>query len=93
MDSRQRIERFLRTFQPSALKELDNIVDSYAGLSGIALTEKLEEAYIGKRFIRLKQQRDVHFPTQRSKEWFAERKKVKGTITVSAKRLVLRHER
>ena len=83
MDSRQRIERFLRTFQPSALKELDNIVDSYAGLSGLALTEKLEEAYIGKRFIRLKQQKEVHFPTQRSKEWFAERKKVKGTITGS----------
>ena len=83
MDSRQRVERFLRTFQPSALKELDNIVDSYAGLSGLALTEKLEEAYIGKRFIRLKQQKEVHFPTQRSKEWFAERPKVKGTITGS----------
>ena len=83
MDSRQRIERFLRTFQPSALPELDNIVDSYAGLSGLALTEKLEEAYIGKRFIRLKQQKEVHFPLQRSKEWFAERKKVKGTITGS----------
>lgn len=83
MDSRGRIERFLRTFQPSALSELDSIVDSYAGLSGLALTEKLEEAYIGKRFIRLKQQKEVHFPTQRSKEWFAERSKVKGTITGS----------
>ena len=83
MDSRQQIERFLRTFQPSALAELDSIAESYAGLSGLALTDKLEEAYIGKRFIRLNQQKQVHFPEQRSKEWFAERKKVKGTITGS----------
>ena len=83
MDSRQRIERFLRVFQPSDLSNLDTLVDKYAGLSGIALTEKLEEAYIGKRFIRLKDQQNVHFPSQRSKEWFAERKKVKGTITGS----------
>lgn len=83
MDSRQQIERFLRTFQPSALPELDSIAESYAGLSGLALTDKLEEAYIGKRFIRLKEQKEVHFPEQRSKEWFAERKKIKGTITGS----------
>lgn len=83
MDSRHQIERFLRTFKPTDLPKLDSIVETYAGLSGLALTDKLEEAYIGKRFIRLKEQKEVHFPEQRSKEWFAERKKVKGTITGS----------
>jgi len=81
--TRTRIERFLRTFAPSALPEVDALAQKYHSLKGLELTEKLEEAYIGKRFIRLKDQEGVHFPSQRSKEWFAERKKVKGTITGS----------
>ena len=59
MDSRHQIERFLRTFKPTDLPKLDSIVETYAGLSGLALTDKLEEAYIGKRFIRLKEQKEV----------------------------------
>ena len=88
MDSRQRIERFVRVFKPSDLSNLDALVDKYAGLSGIALTEKLEEAYIGKRFIRLKDQQNVHFPSQRSKSG-CRAEKVKGTITRSPFQLVL----
>mgnify|MGYP001202750574 CR=1 FL=1 len=82
-DSKERIRRFIRTFQPSSLSQVDALAEKYAGLKGLQLTEKLEEAFIGKRFIRLKDQEGVHFPSQRSKEWFAERKKVKGTITGS----------
>jgi len=62
------------------LSELESELSS---LSGLAVTEKLYKRFVESRFIHLKDQEGIYFPAQRSKEWFAARKKVSSTITGS----------
>tara|TARA_B100000519_G_scaffold193564_1_gene196304 strand:- start:6069 stop:6524 length:456 start_codon:yes stop_codon:yes gene_type:complete len=79
----ERIERFCRTFCPSELSSVAQLASELGELEGLALTQKLYERFVASRFIRLKDQKGVYFPAQRSQEWFAERKKVRSTITGS----------
>ena len=82
-DSHARIERFCRTFCPNQLSSVPQLESDLSSLKGLALTQKLYERFVESRFIHLKDQKDVYFPSQRSKEWFAARKKVPSTITGS----------
>ena len=82
-DSRARIERFCRTFCPAKLSSLPQLESELSSLKGLALTQKLYERFVESRFIHLKDQEGIYFPAQRSKEWFAARKKVSSTITGS----------
>jgi len=72
------IRRFYRVFKPFALEnEIKTAVTNNV---------KIEDLYtnlIKERFIPLKSQEGVKFPTQRSKEWFAAREKVESTISGS----------
>tara|TARA_B100000902_G_scaffold282635_1_gene268648 strand:+ start:1582 stop:2781 length:1200 start_codon:yes stop_codon:yes gene_type:complete len=67
--------------------DLDNIVKYCCdnGISKTYLYQSLSNDYIKSRFLDLNSQKDhgVHFPAQRSKEWFNQREKIKGTITGS----------
>lgn len=81
-DSRARIERFCRTFCRTFCPP-PQLESELSSLSGLALTQKLYERFVESRFIHLKDQEGVYFPAQRSKEWFAARKKVSSTITGS----------
>ena len=77
------IEAFLRVFQPDQLDTVNELKEKYKDLSASELTERLYGDFIRKRFIKIKDQRDVSFPEQRSKAWFEARKKVRGTVSGS----------
>lgn len=66
---RSRIERFCRTFCPSALSKLPVLEQELESLSGLALTNALYKRFVEDRFILLKKQENVYFPMQRTKEW------------------------
>lgn len=80
---RSRIERFCRTFAPASLPLVSKLTEELEDLSGLALTDALYKRFIQNRFILLKKQENVSFPTQRTKEWFAERKRIPSTISGS----------
>ena len=67
--------------------DIDNLVKYChdTNISKTRLYESLSNDYINSRFFDLKSQKDhgVYFPAQRSKEWFNQREKIKGTITGS----------
>ena len=81
--TKQTIERFCRVFSPSNLDRVEEIEKQLSGLSTFELQERLYKQFIEPRFIRLKDQQNVYFPSQRSQEWFAQRAKVKSSITGS----------
>ena len=80
---RARIERFCRTFSPSALPLVPQLTDELESLSGLDLTDALYKKFIQDRFILLKKQENVSFPMQRTKAWFEERKRIPSTVTGS----------
>ncbi len=75
---KKRVEGFFRVFYPFKSEEdVQKVVDM-----GVPL-DKLYEKLMNERFIPLKDQEDVYFPTQRSKEWFDERERIESTVTGS----------
>ena len=71
--TKQTIERFCRVFSPSNLDRVEELEKQLSGLSTFELQERLYKQFIEPRFIRLKDQQNVYFPSQRSQEWFAQR--------------------
>jgi len=72
------VEGFFRVFRPFAsAKEIEEACNKKVTL------EELYAELLPQRFIPLKDQQDVHYPEQRTKEWFEKRKKVPSTITGS----------
>ena len=74
------IERFYRVFKPCApAEEVEQCVATANNQTLFTLYNRLLE----ERYIPLKNQKDIYYPMQRSKEWFTARKKVPSTITGS----------
>lgn len=78
---------FYRVFCPEKLQYVDAIV-AYAASENLTKEEVMTELYndyIGCRYIQLEEQRaqGVSFPAQRSAAWFAQRKRVRGSVTGS----------
>lgn len=72
------VEGFFRVFEPfKSEEEIASVIED-----GVPL-DKLYEDLMDKRFIPLKQQEGVNYPSQRSKEWFNERSRVESTVTGS----------
>lgn len=78
-DSNEKLIRgFFRVFKPFEKETvIQSLIEKNVTLSN------LYSSLLQERYIPLKIQNDIFYPTQRSKEWFASRERVESTITGS----------